>query len=160
MDGPVDRGGELDSVGPVENDLLHAVGVRRIRHPVQNHVAHGDLPKQRFPAALRRDNAGQPVQVLVGLGLLKGLFLGADLGGGLLGHPGHLSPLRLGQHPQGEKDIFSFPELGPVPQLGVALKGHIGGVLHQPGAVSGQNRVAHMYGNRGLGGGGGGQAPG
>ena len=54
---------KLDGVLPVENDALHCVRKLAALHPVQDHIAHGDLPGDGFPAAFGVDDPGQPVQL-------------------------------------------------------------------------------------------------
>ncbi len=61
--GAVGHGLELHAVFIVKNDLRDAVGEVPAGHPVQNHVAHGDLALQGLAAALGVDNAGEPVVV-------------------------------------------------------------------------------------------------
>ena len=61
IDGPVGHRLELHAVFPVKDHLLHRVGELAAGHPVEHHVAHGDLPQQGFPSALGGDDAGEPV---------------------------------------------------------------------------------------------------
>ena len=115
IDGAVADRLELAAPAVVKDDAVDGVGEVGGGHPVQDHVAHGDLALPGLALAFGGDDAGEPVKLI----LPPGGSGGGEGDGGGLAVPGDLQPQKGGQGADGDKGAAGVQEDGAVRGMGV-----------------------------------------